>query len=131
MKQFNNIEYNKAKKTLDVGAGVTCGEVYEYLERFASENAPGVIGGDPTVGFSGWLLGGGYSLLTNLFGLGIDNIVGFRVVVPPGCVILPAGGVLNVDHDENCELFKALKVRSRYLIRSCCSYPFDWEGRGA
>jgi FAD/FMN-containing dehydrogenase len=114
MKQFNNIEYNKAKKTIDIGAGVTCGEVYQYLERFASDNAPGVVGGDPTVGFSGWLLGGGYSLLTNQFGLGIDNIVGFQIVVPPGGVILPAGGVLNVDHQDNPDLFKALKVQSPY-----------------
>jgi len=112
MKQFNNIEYNQAKNTIDIGAGVTCGDVYTYLEGFA--NAPGVVGGDPTVGFSGWLLGGGYSLLTNQFGLGIDNIVGFKVVVPPGGVILPPGGVLNVDHQDNPDLFKALKVQLPY-----------------
>jgi FAD/FMN-containing dehydrogenase len=111
LQRFNNIDYDKEKKTLDVGAGVIWKDVYEYLETFASDSsdhAPGVVGGDPLVGVSGWLLGGGYSLLTNRFGLGIDNVIRFRVVLPAG------KGVCNVSSDpkEHPDLFKALKVRS-------------------
>jgi FAD/FMN-containing dehydrogenase len=100
MKRFNYINCDREKKTLDVGAGVTWKEVYAYLEAYP---ALGVVGADPRVGVSGWLLGGGYSLLTNRFGLGIDNIIGFRVV-------LPNKGICNANNEENPEIFKALKV---------------------
>ncbi|KAM6496653.1 hypothetical protein JOM56_007126 [Amanita muscaria] len=106
MKQFDHIKYDKEKKTLDVGAGVIWKDVYEYLEPFASDasdHAPGVVGGDPLVGVSGWLLGGGFSLQTNKFGLGIDNLIGFQVLLPG------AQAVCNVSREENPEIFKALK----------------------
>ncbi|KAF8187899.1 hypothetical protein K438DRAFT_1722721 [Mycena galopus ATCC 62051] len=102
MKRFNYMNYDKEKKTLDVGAGVIWKDVYDYLKPFASDLAPGVVGGDPLVGVSGWLLGGGYSLLTNRFGLGIDNIIRFRG-------ILPSKGVCNISCEENPEIFTALK----------------------
>ena len=107
--------------TLDVGAGVIWGEVYKYLEPGP---ALGVVGGDPLIGVSGWLLGGGYSLLTNRFGLGIDNIIGFRVV-------LPNKGICNANDEENPEIFKALKVRSLYRDTRGGLYSCDWEGRRA
>jgi FAD/FMN-containing dehydrogenase len=125
MTHFNQIEYDKEKKTLDVGAGVIWKDVYNYLEPFASDHAPGVVGGDPLVGVSGWLLGGGYSIQTNSFGLGIDNIVGFRV-------LLPDKAVCNVSREENPEIFKALKVRSLYHNNNIiAAHSFDWEGRRA
>jgi FAD/FMN-containing dehydrogenase len=119
MQRFNHIHYDKEKKTLDVGAGVIWKDVYEYLEQFASDasdHAPGVVGGDPLVGVSGWLLGGGYSLLTNRFGLGMDNVIGFRVLLPGLKGVCKVSG----DSEENPEIFKALKVRSPYhdMIRA-------------
>jgi len=124
MKRFDYINYNREKKALDVGAGVIWGEVYDYLKPSGSGPALGVVGADPRVGVSGWLLGGGYSLLTNRFGLGIDNIIGFRVV-------LPNRGICNVNDEENPEIFKALKVRSLYRDTRGGLYSFDWEGRRA
>jgi len=120
MKRFNNITYNDVKKTLDVGAGVIWKDVYSYL----GNHSVGVVGGDPLVGVSGWLLGGGYSLLTNMFGLGSDNILGFRAVVP-------SKGICNLNADENPEIFMALKVRSLYHGTSGSLYSFGWEGRRA
>jgi len=105
MKRFNYINYNKGENVLDVGAGVIWKDVYDYLSLFGSEPDLGVVGGDPLVGVSGWLLGGGYSLLTNRFGLGIDNVIAFQV-------ILPSKGICNIHHDseEDREIFRALKV---------------------
>jgi len=117
MKQFNCIRLDKEKKALDVGAGLIWKDVYDYLSSFRTL---GVVGGDPRVGVSGWLLGGGYSLLTNRFGLGIDNIIGFRVV-------LPGKGICNV----TSKVFKALKVGSLYHDTEGCLFSFDWEGRRA
>ena len=107
MKQFDQIVYNKDTKTLDVGAGVTWGKVYDFLASAEEYRELGVVGGDPRVGVSGWLLGGGYSLLTNRHGLGIDNVVGFQVVTPNGT---NDPTLRNANPRENPDLFKALKV---------------------
>ena len=54
---------------------------------------------------AGWLLGGGYSLKSNKYGLGIDNIVKFEVV-------LPSGKIVNVSQNTDNDLFISLKVTS-------------------
>jgi len=104
--------------------GVTWKDVYDYLKLFDSDPAPGVVGGDPLVGVSGWLLGGGYSLLTNRFGLGADNVIEFRG-------ILPSKGICNINHKETPEIFMALKVRLVYHDTREGLHLFDWEGRRA
>lgn len=110
MGQFKQLHYDSEKKTLDVGAGATWKEVYDYMAQFASDLAPGIVGGDPRVGVAGWLLGGGYSLMTNRFGLGMDNIVEIRVLLPD------TRAFCNVNHTTNPEIFKALKVWPSYII---------------
>lgn len=109
MGRFNLREYDQRNKTVNVGAGLTWGMVYDYLNVMQKtvpfDRELGVVGGDPHVGITGYLLGGGYSLLTNRFGLGIDNIVGIQVVLPGS-----DGTLCNVSSTENPELFKALKV---------------------
>ena len=119
MKQFNQITYDSNAKTLDVGAGLTWGDIYKFLDT-PEYSGLGVVGGDPLVGVSGWLLGGGYSLLTNKHGLGIDNVVGFQVLTPSATnqlQDLPNDPTLrNANPGENPDLFKALKV-------SCSFHP--------
>ena len=105
MNKFTEITYDKDTKTLNVGAGLTWEIVYNFLEKHHPNL--GVVGANPAVGVSGFLLGGGYSLLTNKHGLGMDNVVGFRVVTPHG----PNGPtILDANPRENPDLFKALKV---------------------
>lgn len=114
MKQFKQITYNKDTKTLDVGAGATWNDVYTFLYTSPEYRKLVVVGGGPSVGVSGWLLGGGYSILTNKYGLGIDNIVGFQVITPSATTHLQAlpsdTAVCNVNRGKNFDLFKALKV---------------------
>ena len=62
-------------------------------------------GRDHGVGVGGYLLGGGYSWLTNQHGLTVDNIVGYELV-------LPNGTVTTVDSSVP-DLFFALKVCCR------------------
>lgn len=61
-----------------VGAGVLTGELY------AAGAAAGytVVGGScSTVGVAGgWMQGGGYGILTPLYGLGVDNVLQFTLV---------------------------------------------------
>jgi FAD/FMN-containing dehydrogenase len=60
------------------------------------------------VGVAGWLLGGGYSLKSNQYCLGIDNVTEYEVVVP--------NGEIRIATEETFpELFQALRVRSPEL----------------
>lgn len=101
MARFDDVEYHPDTQTVDVGAGCVWDEVYGELTK----RGRNVVGGASAngVGVAGYLLGGGYSLKTNQYGLGIDNIVAIQVV-------LPNGEVQNVHEGHYPDLFKALKV---------------------
>ncbi|KAG8780057.1 hypothetical protein FRC19_007956 [Serendipita sp. 401] len=82
---FDKVKYRSSDKTLSVGSGCLWDQVYREIltqKRY-------VIGGSARegVGVAGWLLGGGYSLYSNQYGLGIDNIVEFEVVLPSGDIV--------------------------------------------
>ena len=113
MKQFNEISYDKDSECLNVGAGATWDDVYKFLKA-PEYRKLGVVGGDPLVGVSGWLLGGGYSLFTNTFGLGMDNVVEFQVITPNSTTEskdLPNDPKVRIANSrENPDLFRALKV---------------------
>lgn len=100
MSRFNKLVFNKEKNQLTVGAGCLCDEIYKFIrpEKY------NIVGGGGSVGIGGWLLGGGYSLKTNQYGLGIDNIIQAKIV-------LPNGSVVTATKDENSHLFWAIKVR--------------------
>jgi FAD/FMN-containing dehydrogenase len=125
MVQFNDITYDSDKKTLTVGAGCLFDEVYRDKElNKARQN---IVGGEDikAIGVAGWLLGGGYSMKTNQFGLGIDNILAYKVVVPGKVGELPRlESVKSGDMEQNKkDLFWALKVASR--IVSCDRFLND------
>ncbi|KAA8649263.1 hypothetical protein EYZ11_005546 [Aspergillus tanneri] len=65
---------------ITVGAGVNFDQVY----NFANEHNVTFIGGySPTVGVSGgWVQTGGHSILSPVYGLGIDHVVEYKVVTP-------------------------------------------------
>jgi hypothetical protein len=61
MKRFNETKVNSTCGTVEVGAGLTWGQVYEALEP----TGVNVVGGrSPGVGVAGLTLGGGESLLS-------------------------------------------------------------------
>ena len=112
MSHFNEINYDDTTKTVDVGAGCLWDEVYSYM----SELKRNVVGGYAAegVGIGGYLLGGGYSLKSNQFGLGVDNIVKFEVVLPDGRPL-----TVTADDKEHADLFQALRV--------CHKVHFTWK----
>ncbi|KAJ7582853.1 FAD-binding domain-containing protein [Mycena floridula] len=67
---------------ITVGAGATWESVYAFAD---SMNVTVIGGYHQTVGASGgWIMGGGHSVLTPVYGLGVDRVVQFRVVTPDG-----------------------------------------------
>lgn len=62
-----------------------------------------VAGSCPTVGASGgWVLGGGYGALTPNYGLGVDNVLEMKVM-------LPDGRFVTANRCQNQDIFFALR----------------------
>jgi FAD/FMN-containing dehydrogenase len=82
------------------GAGQQFGGLYE----FANENNLTIIGGiSSTVGTAGgWISGGGHSQISNAFGLGVDNVLQIRTVLPNGTLI-------TVNECQNQDMWFALR----------------------
>ncbi|KAF7342485.1 FAD-binding domain-containing protein [Mycena venus] len=87
-------------RAITVGAGVTFEQVY----KFADDNDSMFIGGyAQTIGASGgWMMGGGHSVLTPSFGLGVDRVLEIKIVTPDG--ILRTANTC-----QNSDLFWALR----------------------
>jgi len=83
MARFKDIVLNEEEGTVEIGAGLTWTEVYAYLVPKGLTVVGGRING---VGVSGFTLGGGYSWKTNQFGLTIDTVTAFELVLPNGYV---------------------------------------------
>ncbi|KAK4047057.1 hypothetical protein OIO90_006341 [Microbotryomycetes sp. JL221] len=80
----------------------TPGHVWDDLYQFMLDNAPGrmIVGGRVSgVGVGGFVVaGGGYSWLSNQYGLTIDTVKSMQVV-------LPSGQIVTASDSENSDLF--------------------------
>lgn len=86
--------------TITTGAGVNCGEAYEFADK---NNATILCAYSPTVGLSGgWVQNGGHSVMSTALGLGADRVVQFTVVTPDGVVRV-------ANKCKNTDLFWALR----------------------
>ncbi|KAI0068041.1 FAD-binding domain-containing protein [Artomyces pyxidatus] len=86
--------------SITVGAGIGFRTVYE----FADANNVTFIGGyhQTVVPSGGWVQAAGHSVLSPVFGLGIDRVIEFKVVTPDGMVRV-------VNACQNPDLFWALR----------------------
>ncbi|THG96512.1 hypothetical protein EW026_g5333 [Hermanssonia centrifuga] len=83
MYRFSEVTYHADSQTVDIGPGLIWDDVYTALEPLGVN----VVGGRVTgVGVAGFSLGGGYSWLSNQYGLTVDNIEAFELVLPNGTV---------------------------------------------
>ncbi|KAI6097199.1 FAD-binding domain-containing protein [Pisolithus sp. B1] len=84
MSRFSEIVYDPKLRVVTVGAGVIWDDVYAALEPHGVTVIGGRVSG---IGVAGFTLGGGYSWLTNQYGLAVDNVESFELVLPNGTVI--------------------------------------------
>ncbi|KAN0131916.1 hypothetical protein V8E53_010196 [Lactarius tabidus] len=81
MMRFNETSLNP-DGTASVGAGLTWDQVYTAL----NSTGMSVVGGRvPHIGV-GLILGGGYSYKSSQYGLAIDNVVAYEIVLPNGTI---------------------------------------------
>lgn len=98
---FDEIKINEKENYIDVGAGCLWNRVYAALR----EKNKDVVGADDlNSSVAGFLLGGGYSLKSHKYGLGIDHIREVEVVLSDGQVMTVTG------NGNGSDLFQALKV---------------------
>ncbi|KAF8495559.1 FAD-binding domain-containing protein [Russula emetica] len=83
MTRFNQVIVNKTASLVEVGAGLIWDDVYKALEGTGLNVVGGRVSG---VGVAGFTLGGGYSWKTNQYGLMVDNIESFELVLPNGTI---------------------------------------------
>jgi hypothetical protein len=72
---------------------VTAGQPWLGVYEFAEANNITVVGGSSkSVGAAGgWITGGGHSFLSNTHGLGVDNALQIKAVLPNGIPIYVHG----------------------------------------
>ncbi|KAH7356880.1 D-lactate dehydrogenase [Rhexocercosporidium sp. MPI-PUGE-AT-0058] len=73
------------KKSAKIGGGVLVFDVATALEKEGLATPVGAVG---SVGYVGWATYGGYGPLSRQFGLGVDQIVGAKIVKSDGEVIV-------------------------------------------
>ncbi|KAJ7610291.1 hypothetical protein DFH06DRAFT_1346069 [Mycena polygramma] len=107
--QYGTNSYLNAAVTTDdkmlaavtMGAGVQWGEIYALADQH-NRSIPGGFSPGGTVGAAGgWLLGGGHSVLSPFYGLGVDNALQFSVV-------LPNASFVTANRYQNPDIFWAL-----------------------
>ncbi|KAF2829523.1 hypothetical protein CC86DRAFT_190920 [Ophiobolus disseminans] len=85
---------------IKAGAGVQAFELYKFANQ---RGVVAVAGEGQTVGvFGGYILGGGHSPLSPLYGLAADHVLGFELVTP-------FGEFVTANSSSNTELFWALR----------------------
>lgn len=97
--RINHVNVSEDKKTVTVGGGALWGDVYAEIENHELEV---VGGGFSSVGVGGYTTGGGYSVLSGRYGLGVDNVVQATVVLADGRIVICSA-------DEESDLFWAVR----------------------
>ncbi len=83
--------------------GINAGQNFQSIAEAVGDDYHFVSASEATVSVSGgWVLGNGLSYTSREYGLGVDNVVDFRVV-------LPSGLMAKADRCTNADLFWALR----------------------
>lgn len=87
-------------EALTIGTGVGSDDATAFA---TAHNTTLLVGSSPTVAISGgWVLGAGHSVLSPVYGLGVDRVVQFTIVTPDGVL-------RTADACQNADLFWALR----------------------
>lgn len=84
LRDISHIQVSADKKTARIGGGILFSKLLEGLETHGLITPVGTIG---TVGYVGWATLGGYGPYSPSYGLGLDQIVGAKVVNADGRLV--------------------------------------------
>ncbi|KAI8969352.1 hypothetical protein BDF20DRAFT_991129 [Mycotypha africana] len=95
-----DLQQPQQQRAMTIGAGVNWGTAYAAAEKHKVTLVGGASSGVGAMG--GWLLGGGHSILAPSYGLGVDQVLQFKVV-------LANGEYITANTCQNSNLFWALR----------------------
>ncbi|KAF4956388.1 hypothetical protein FSARC_11590 [Fusarium sarcochroum] len=81
MRDINHVAISQDKRSAAVGGGILAGQLSKVL---GEEGLATPVGTISTVGYTGWATLGGYGPLSSHYGLGVDQIIGARIVNAQG-----------------------------------------------
>ena len=84
VRELDHIKLDSGKKSAKIGGGVTVVNLMRFLNPHSLVAAAGECN---TVGWANWAMCGGYGALSGSFGMGVDQILGARVVNARGEVV--------------------------------------------
>ncbi|KAI9572546.1 hypothetical protein HD554DRAFT_2293303 [Boletus coccyginus] len=93
---------NETYDAVTLSAGVQWHEAYTAVNNYGRLMVGGICVGGSIGSSGGWLAGGGHSMLSPSYGLGVDNALEISVV-------LSTGQFLTVNNYQNSDLFWALR----------------------
>ncbi|CAG8947916.1 unnamed protein product [Penicillium salamii] len=97
--RMNTVEVSSNGNTARIGGGATTAKVYRDLDSHGLSFVGGRVGG---VGVGGFTLGGGTSPFSNKYGLALDNVFEYEVV-------LANGTISTVTENDHPDLYFALR----------------------
>ncbi|EKM56474.1 uncharacterized protein PHACADRAFT_92497 [Phanerochaete carnosa HHB-10118-sp] len=95
---FTSENCNTSYRAITIGTGVEMQQLYAFADQ---HNVTAIGGYHKTIG-TGYFLGGGHSILSPVYGLGVDRVVEIKVVTPDG-------RFRTVNECEDSDLFWALR----------------------
>ncbi|KAK4452741.1 6-hydroxy-d-nicotine oxidase [Podospora aff. communis PSN243] len=99
MRELNSVTLSKDGKEAVVGGGAMVDEVVKYLWKEGKQTATAL---GQCIGITGSGIGGGLGPLMGVYGLGLDQFLGFRVVLANGTVVVAS-------EEENQGLFWGMR----------------------
>lgn len=96
--QLTDVQVDPQTKSAKIGGGTQWARVIEATQPY---NLIPISGSSPTVGVVGYTVGGGYGILSRKYGLGVDQVISFRLVDPNG-------DIKTVSSEDNADLFWAI-----------------------
>ena len=93
MRDVSFVEIDQDKLSATIGGGTLAGEVAEALTEQKLATAFGTVS---SVGYVGWAIHGGYGPFIANYGLGVDQILGAKVVNYEGDIIQADAEMLSV-----------------------------------
>lgn len=99
LQNFRDVKVDRQAQTVTAGGGCMAGDLEVPA---AKEGLHVVFGAVNDTGIGGLSLGGGVGMLSGQYGLAVDNILGARVVLANGDVVV-------ANEKENADLFWAIR----------------------
>ncbi|OGM43868.1 FAD binding domain protein [Aspergillus bombycis] len=99
MQKMRSVEVSPDQKTAKVGSGHVLLSLYQGLEKYNLTTLGGRVA---DVGLGGYALGGGFSHLSSKYGLAMDNIFEYEIVLPNATIAI-------VNQETHPDLYFALR----------------------